>query len=302
MQVNRLFEIIYLLLNKKQMTAKELSEHFEVSQRTIYRDIEVLSQAGMPIYTSKGKGGGVGILSDHVLNKAVFTSEEKLEMLSALQSLNVLQVKNDNGLLTKLSRFFGQTHQNWIEVNFDDWGNRSGTKELWDAVKAAILQRRVIQFVYYSGKGESMERIVEPLKLVFKSQGWYLYGYCRTRQADRFFKLSRMRKPVASEESFDRMAPEQVFDRSQASPFAAEMLKVTLKFEQGAAFRIYDEFESYQPLEDGRFIVTFEMPKGDWLYGYLLSFGDAVEVIEPADVRKEVGNRLRRLSEKYDRG
>ncbi|MDR0286975.1 MAG: HTH domain-containing protein, partial [Clostridiales bacterium] len=122
MQVNRLFEIIYILLNKKMITAKELAEHFDVSQRTIYRDIDLLSLAGIPVYTEKGKNGGISLLPEFVLNKSILSEQEQNEILSALQGLSTVKTAETDQVLKKLSTIFNKNTVNWLDVDFSDWG------------------------------------------------------------------------------------------------------------------------------------------------------------------------------------
>ncbi|MGB8452142.1 MAG: HTH domain-containing protein [Anaerocolumna sp.] len=140
MQVNRLFEIVYILLNKNYTTAKELAEHFEVSVRTIYRDIDILCQSGIPIYTSKGKGGGIGLLDNFVLNKSVLSKMEQEGIISALQGLNATNYPDINQVLSKLNNLFGTKQNNWIEVDFSDWGESQ--KENFNLIKTAVIQKK----------------------------------------------------------------------------------------------------------------------------------------------------------------
>ena len=128
MQISRLFEIVYILMNKKNTTAKELSEHFEVSQRTIYRDIDTLSQAGIPIYTNKGKGGGIGLMEHFVLNKSVLSEQEQNDILSALQGFKVTSYSDTNQVLSKLNSLFGSKNTDWIEVDFSYWNSKEEDK------------------------------------------------------------------------------------------------------------------------------------------------------------------------------
>ena len=123
MKINRLFEIIYILLDKKKITAKELAEHFEVSTRTIYRDVEDISAAGIPIYMNKGRNGGISLLPDYVLNKTVLTEKEKNDILSAMQALDAFDESSVSLTLSKVSSFFGNNNQGYYEIDFDDWGN-----------------------------------------------------------------------------------------------------------------------------------------------------------------------------------
>ena len=168
MQTNRLFEMIYILLDKKLVTAKELAEHFEVSTRTIYRYVETLSGAGIPIYMSKGKGGGIALLPEFVLNKAVITEQEKEDILSSLTALGAVSLSDQRKTLEKMSGLFGGSDSNWIEVDFGFWADGEKEAALFQTIKQSILQKQVVHFLYINVKGERLAREVEPLKLVFK--------------------------------------------------------------------------------------------------------------------------------------
>ena len=147
MQINRLFEIIYVLLDKKSVTAKELAEHFGVSRRTICRDIDTLSTAGIPIYTERGKGGGIRLLPDFVLNKSLLSEQEQNEILSALHGLASIKTEGTDLILQKLSSIFGKTTTNWLEVDFPGW---SYENDYFNDLKVAISERRIAEFDYYN--------------------------------------------------------------------------------------------------------------------------------------------------------
>ncbi|WP_411168599.1 helix-turn-helix transcriptional regulator [Clostridium sp. MB05] len=298
MKINRLFEIIYILLDKENTTAKELAEHFEVSQRTIYRDIEDLSQAGIPIYMSKGKGGGISLLSNFVLNKAILSEEEKREILAAMQGLSAINENEFNGALSKLSSFLGGNNENWIEVDFSNWDKNNDLGEKFTTIKSAIINKKLLSFKYFGANGESLNRIVEPLKLVFKGQGWYLYGYCRKRNDNRFFKLTRINNLNTLSENFIRVIPNKVLIEEDKE-YDDALINLKLKINKKIAFRVYDEFPNYSLDENGDFIVNLKLSKGELLFGYIMSFGENIEVIEPVYIREELKKRLKCALSKY---
>lgn len=299
MQVNRLFEIIYILLENNIVTAKELAERFEVSQRTIYRDIEILSTAGIPVYMSKGKGGGISILPNFILNKAILTEEEKSEILSSIRAVNAISFNDSEPekVLRKLNNILGENDSDWIEVDFSNWANAEREKETFYNLKSAILSKKVVRFDYSSGKGENINREVCPLKLYFKGQSWYVYGYCRIRNDYRFFKLRRIKDLYISEERFNIKAPKNI--RKEDNIFNDEFITLKMRISSKMAYRIYDEFEYFKKLDDGSFIVTIEYPKGEWLFSYISSFGEECEVLEPQEMRKEIKNKIRKMLLNY---
>lgn len=298
MQINRLFEIIYILIDKKRVTSKELAEHFEVSTRTIYRDIDALSLAGIPIYMSKGRGGGISILDDYVLNKTVLTSEEKNEILSSLKALKSLSSSNSESAVNKLSSLFGNSNPDWIEIDFSSWYNSEKEQSIFEQLKSAIISRKVISFDYASAKGELTKRTVEPVKLCFKGMSKYLYAFCLLRNDYRFFKLSRIKNLETSDEKFFRDDIPKVFD--QKVDFYDEFIRLKLRISPTMTFRVYDEFDEFEIDEDGNFIVEIDYPKGEWIFYYISSFGSSCEVLEPLDIRESYKAELIKTLKNYN--
>lgn len=288
--MKRLFEIIYILLDKEKVTAKELAEHFEVSKRTIYRDIENLSEAGIPIYMTKGKGGGVRLLPNFILNKTVLSQEERKEALAILQGFAAVNNGNFDDNLSKLSNFLGGSSESWIEVDFSNWNKDDNLGDRFEKIKNTIINKKLINFTYYNSSGTYSNRIVEPLKLVFKGQGWYLYGYCRDKEDYRFFKLTRIDVINILSENFTRKIPNKVLLENTYEN--NNLVNIKFKLNKKMAFRVYDEFKDYSLDEEGNYIIEESFPLGEWLYGYIMSFGDKMEVLEPKEIREEVKKRL----------
>jgi len=295
MQIHRMFEIVYLLMHKKTVTAKELADHFEVSPRTVYRDIDTLCEAGIPVYTLKGKGGGIRLLDNFVLNKSMLSEQEQEEILSSLSGLNAVTGDMEQ-VLTKLSGFFNKTMPSWIEVDLSHWGEEHS--DHYQLLRAAILQRLVIRFVYFNSSSKKSIRTVEPLQLWFKHRTWYIKGYCRQKQAMRLFKLTRMKHIELLEEHFERELP-PLFHEQQASQAAA--VRLVLRIDASQAYRLYDEYDERQLTrdEDGNFIVTAEYPEDEWVYGHVLSFGHYAEVLEPVRLRTLISERLQLAAKRY---
>jgi len=300
MQINRLFEIVYILLDKKTITAKELSKHFEVSVRTIYRDVEALSISGIPIYTNKGKGGGISLIEDFVLNKSVLSEKEQNEILMSLQSINAMKFLDVEPVLKRLSTIFNKESDNWIDVDFSQWGSDDSEKEKFNILKTAIISTKLVSFDYFSSYGEKTLRTVEPLKLVFKGQGWYLYGFCRLKGEFRIFKIKRIRDMNLLDETFIRDLSIDICNEGDKS-YENKMVTLTLKIDKRMAYRIYDEFEQENIIKNlnGSFTATVTFPEGDWVYGYIMSYGDYAEVIEPKDIREIIKRKFQEGLRKY---
>lgn len=296
MHIERLFEIIYILLERKTVTASELAERLEISTRTVYRDIEKLSLAGMPVYMSKGKGGGISILPDFVLDKALLQETDKQDIASALNVLRSLSPEQEKPEHTKIKSLLGSGGKDWIEVDFSSW-SQPKEKEKFQLIKHAIFQGTAICFQYANGKGEQSIRTIEPLKLGFKSQAWYLFGYCKTRKENRFFKLSRIRDLALTGDTFQKEIPKQIFFKENS--FREEYVTLVMKLAPNVSYRAYEEFEHVQENSDGTLTVSCTYPKGIWLFGYIASFGTECEVLEPEQVRRDYKQDLENIIKKY---
>ena len=278
MSDSRLFKILYYLLDREHATAPELAAEFEVSPRTIYRDVEALSSAGIPIYTEPGRNGGIYLLQDFILDRAILSEDEKQEVLAAVQSIFATGYTGGKDMLTKLSALFHVNTRNWLEVDFSRWGKRAFDNSKFEIIKTAVIQCKEIKIVYENTNGERSKRIIQPLKISYKSKEWYLKAFCMEKQDFRIFKLNRIVALELLENTFvPRIYQESKNNLQQTYP------QIILLFSKEIAYRVYDEFDEteieYQ--ENGDLKVCVEMPVDTWLTGYLLSFGVQVEIIEP---------------------
>jgi predicted DNA-binding transcriptional regulator YafY len=298
MRLNRLFEIVYVLLNEETVTAKRLAERLEVSVRTVYRDIELLSASGIPVYMSKGRGGGIRLLDGFVLNKSVLSEREQKEILSALHGLKTIRDPDAGAVLSRLGALFGRRDYRWVDVDFSQWGGRR--EDVFAPLKTAVIERRIVAFDYVGSFGGKSAREAEPLQLWFKNRHWYVKAWCRTRQAFRIFKLSRMRNVRVTSRTFERGWDDAAWPNPEDAATRPEV-ELTLCLAPSAAHRVYDEFDESEitKLEDGRFIVKVSFPEDEWVYGYVLSFGDQAEVLAPAHVRDRLRARLENMLRHY---
>lgn len=299
MKNDRLFQIVNLLIRKKSITAPELAERFEVSVRTIYRDIETLSVSGIPIYTTPGKNGGIQIMEEYKLDRAMLTEEEQMLLLQSIQNLQMIG-GGSNELWTKLSALFQKEIKPWITVDFTRWGGEEGEdKEKFEMLKHAIWVKRVVTIQYCGAQGTSQKREICPLQLLYKSKDWYVYAFCRYRKDYRIFKLNRIFSIEEKEEYF-----EDEFNsvwQTQESGWKLKMTHVKLLFKAKAGFRVFDDFamKTIQIQENGDFLVEAEVPEGDWLYSYLLAYGEDVCVLEPPGVRQGVAQEALKVLRQY---
>ena len=298
MQVNnRLFEIVYILLQKKKITARELAEKFEVSTRTIYRDVETLSRANVPIYATQGKDGGIALLDRFVLNKTILSEEEQNQILFALQSMKNVSEQDEKGVLEKLSTLFNKAVSDWIKIDFSGWKKDSAQKVRFDMIKKAILNKSRIEFVYYNSNGEKSKRIAEPLQIWFKDKSWYLMSYCKLKEDYRIFKISRMKEIKMLREHFERELPKE--QKNKTRDF--KIISLKLEISKDMAYRVYDEFENEGIIKNknGDFVVKVEYPENEWVWSYVLSFGEYAKVLSPKRAKEIIKEKLQKSLENY---
>ena len=297
MRDSRLFRILYYVLEKGKVTANELSEKFEVSVRTIYRDIDVISSAGIPIYATQGKGGGIEIADDFVLKKSLLSEKEQEQILVALKGLEGINKQYENELLTKLSAFFKIKNTNWIEVDFTNWQRGNEYDELFNDIKLAIINKNIIRFTYFSSNEKETSREVKPIRLLFKGWDWYVYTFCLLRNEFRYFKLSRIRDLKILDENFEDSYEDVVLIKEMEYK---DTIRVKLKFDRKVAFRVYDEMRDIKEDEKGNLYAEIELPNDYNFYNYIFSFGESVEVLEPIEIRNNIRDMINKMSRIYN--
>lgn len=297
MKDNRLFRILYYILQKGKVTANELADKFEVSVRTIYRDIDSISSAGIPIYALQGKGGGIEIAEDFILSKSLLSEHEKQQIISALQGLDNTTKQHENELLTKLSALFKMKNTSWIEVDFNNWQNNKMYERTFNCIKSAILSKNIVSFTYFSSNEKETSRRVKPVRLLFKSQDWYLYAFCLLRNDFRYFKLSRIKNLEIHAEKFDDSFEDVVLKKEMLHE---NTVRIKVKFDRKVAFRVYDELnEKIIEDSDGNLYTEIEVPNDYNSYNYIFSFGDGAEVLEPKEIRMQIKEMINKMAEKY---
>lgn len=299
--IDRLIQIIFLLLRHENITAKQLAQELGVSTRTIYRDINTLSIAGIPITSQKGYGGGLSLLEGFALDKSYFTQEEQSNIIQALQILKSSHYPDADRTLNKVAGLFSHTLQSdWLEIDFSYWGSPEKERRNMTALERAVINKYVIKFTYYNSELTITEQTVEPLKLLFKSHSWYLIAFSRRREEIRTYKLSRIRNLQITDQLFDRTLPAD-FSLTPAYQEEYNIPLFKLRFSKKIAYKVYDEFqeEYIKKLEDGTLEVTFRYQLSDWTFLYLLSFGEYVEIIEPVEARMLLKEKAQKILALY---
>lgn len=302
MKIDRLIGILSVLLQKEKTTAPELAERFEVSKRTINRDIEDLCRAGIPIRTAQGTGGGISIMDGYRMDRTILTSKDMQMILAGLRSLDSVSGSSYYGqLMEKIQAGSSEfiTGRDSILIDLSSWYRDSLAPKI-EMIQDAIGDRRLIKFRYYAPSGES-ERTVEPYYLVFRWSSWYLWAWCLKRKDFRLFKLNRMDGVQITEKNFecrDATMP----DLSNEKIFPGG-IKVKALFEADQKWRLVEEFGTscFTENEDGRFLFTADYTDMENLITWILTFGDKAEVIEPEEVREKVRTTIETMIKNYRR-
>ena len=299
MAVDRLIGILAVLLREEQVTAAQLAERFEVSQRTIYRDIDRLCQAGIPLRSDRGKNGGISIMEGYAMDRTLLTDADRGAILAGLRSLDsVSGTGYYRQLMEKLPQAETGAADDCVVIDLASWYGPLLAPRLTE-LKDACLRRRLVRYTYCAPAGDSL-REVEPARLVFRWSSWYLFGWCRKRQDWRMFKLTRMLGLETLEDSFPpRPVPSPVAPVERIYPDA---LQASVRFDPAARWRLIDEYgpESFSQEPDGSLLFRRGFPDREELLRWVLSFQEQAELLEPEGLRRELADRLRKISRKYD--
>ena len=301
MKMERLIGILSILLQREKVTAPELAEQFEVSRRTIQRDIESLCRAGIPIATAQGTGGGISIMEGYRVDRTVLTGPEMGAILAGLRSLDsVSGTRRYAQLMEKLSAGTGGLMPGGAHMLIDlsSWYKTSLPPKI-ELIQSAIEQHRVICFTYFSPKEEAI-RTVEPYYLVFHWSTWYVWGWCRTREAFRLFKLNRMTELAAGDRFAPRAVPLPDLEPDHIFPIKYQ---VTVLFDRTCRWRLVEEYgaDRFTVEPDGRLHFTGGFPDADSVLSWVLTFGDKAELLEPEELRERLGALTKVLADRYRR-
>ena len=286
--------ILSVLLQEEKVTAPELAERFEVSRRTINRDIDDLLYAGIPIRTAQGTGGGISIAEGYKMDRTILTSKDMQMILAGLRSLDSVSGSSYYGQLmekiqARSSEFISGRES--ILIDLSSWYKNTLAPKI-STIQDAIENRHLLEFYYYAQSGEG-KRTIEPYYVVFKWTSWYVYGWCLKRKDYRLFKLNRMDQVKETIKDFScRNAP--VPNLSSELKYPRNIVLKAI-FTPDMKWRLVEEFGPgcYEELEDGRLLLIRNYADMDNLTMWMLTFGDKVEVIEPQELRK----RLKTMAE-----
>lgn len=309
MKIDRLVGIIMILLDKKRIGARELANMFEVSPRTIYRDIDAISMAGIPVRSISGAGGGFEIMQEYKIDNKVFSTDDLCALLTGLSSLSgILQNDEPACALAKVKSVIPAGKAKEVELKVrqicidpSPWIRNCDIKPKFEKIQQALKESKPLAFDYAALRGNQTARTVEPYQLVRKGSHWYLYGYCRKRNDFRFFRLSRMSNLQMQTETFalrDFQKPQLEFD----DILATMQTRIKLRIHKSVMDRALDfcTFEDFSPDGDEHYIVNFPFIENDYYYDILLSFGKQCECLGPPHVRENMKRRIHDIAAIYE--
>ena len=309
MKIDRLVSIILLLLEKERIGAQELADMFEVSPRTIYRDIDSINMAGIPVRATSGVGGGFEIMQQYKIDKKVFSTADLSVILMGLSSLsNMMRGDELVSALAKVKSFIPAERAKEIElltgqitIDLAPWSGNKSVQPYLELIKQAMQENKLLSFAYLDRVGNRIPRVAEPYQLVLKGNHWYWQGFCRTRNDFRLFKLSRTFNLMMLDETFvARDHPKPELDASDI--IAAKQIRIKLRIHKSILERVLDycNDEDISPDGEEHYTVRYPFIENDYYYDLLLGLGERCECLEPSRVRAEMKRKARAIAALYD--
>ncbi|MFD2413680.1 helix-turn-helix transcriptional regulator [Paenibacillus rhizoplanae] len=306
MKMDRLIALIMILLEHEQISARELAERLEVSRRTIYRDIETLNRAGLPIYTLMGAWGGVGLMKSYKVGKTLFTPQEIQNLQNGLHSYKQLFGRREMVYVAeKLNALYpdnaeGRPNAPFVMDLSLNQGNES-LRSLFGMIETAMNEHCVLTFAYTDARGQSSERRVEPYQVVFKESSWYLQAYCLDKKDYRIFKLARMSGLQVTKEQFVPKAFTPL-PMDGGDWLNQGWVDVTIRLERSVMDRVIERFGADHILrvDEHHCWAKYPIIANDYGYDRLLTFGDKCEVLGPPEIREGFKAYVVGILKKYD--
>jgi predicted DNA-binding transcriptional regulator YafY len=308
MRIDRMLSIVITLLQQEKISARELAEKFEVSVRTVYRDVDAINRAGIPIITHAGNSGGIGLMNTFKLDRRLLSMEDFIYILSSLKGINeTLDNKEIENAIDKISSLVPKDKSKFVESQLDQiifdmapWGYAKKQTDKVKLLHESIINKQILRFRYTDQNSRESIRTIEPMTLVFKGSTWYLFGYCLKRNDYRIFRLSRL---SSMELLVDKFTPRKMTYKEFAKRETGRenLVRHIFRFHPDVRQIVEDYFdEKYISVGKDKYITLNAMfPEGDWFVSGLLSYGDKVEVIEPKKLRKAILETVEKITGFY---
>ncbi|MCK8451614.1 helix-turn-helix transcriptional regulator [Bacillus safensis] len=309
MKIDRILSIVMLLISKKQIQAKDLAELHEVSVRTIYRDIETINQAGIPVVTTQGAGGGISLVDDYRLEKKLFTDDDIELILTALESMtSAYSFKESEHVLKKIKSLIPpqsdeSEKQHHVFIDLSSWGKDSQAEKKLQLIHTAASAHQFIQFTYRNAKGETLPRKVEPYTLVLKGRHWYLYAFCCVKNDFRLFKLTRMTDLITISAYF---RPKRI--KNEEKPWKdswheePSVTTLTLRLTEASVGKVKEWVDENELIicSDGTYLAALTVPQDDWLHSFLFHLGPDVDILSPQHIKEAFDLQLKQFMKRIE--
>ncbi len=297
MKIDRLLGILNILSQAEKVTAPELARRFEVSRRTINRDIEDLCMAGIPVVTQQGAGGGIYIQEGYKLDKSLLKSGELSNIVAALKGLGSVsrngEIKN---LINKIVSSESYAHD-VLAIDLSSFYKGSLSDKI-EMLKRAVSSAKVVEFTYFNRSGEYKRRI-EPYQIIYKWASWYVHGYCLYKNDFRMFKLNRLWDLTITKEDFTRRkVPQAVQD------FDAHLIddkKFEALFDKSVEYLVVETYGpgSYSETDEGKLRLEGFYTNVEYIISWILGFGDKMQILSPPDLAQEIKEIAENIAGKY---
>lgn len=309
MKINRIITIIMVLLQREKISGKELAEKLNVSLRTIYRDIQVIEGAGIPIITYQGSAGGISILKNYKISKGLFTKEDVIVLLKGLNLLSSPVLKESENLRTleKIKSFLSEqeldevaNNLNQLIIDLSPWFSKQNIDNKISIIRLALKEQLLLSFDYLSIRNKQATRLIEPYKLIFKEKEWYLQAFCLAKNDFRVFKLSKMSNIRETNTKFIKQTTPEAFSLFQTE-MKKKIFKIKLLIDESLLERILDfcDEKDIKKLNGQQYLVDFNFIDDDYSYGILLSLGHKCICLEPEHIRQKLVERAEKLVKSY---
>lgn len=310
MKIDRLLGILNVLANTDRITIQELAERFEVSKRTIFRDLNTLNESGVPIVTYSGIGGGVAVIEGYKLKSNILSKNDIKNAFTALSGL--MSINRNNDLINLIAKIIPEeastvfSESDYV-IDLSSWFKDSITQKKVTDLHEAIENHKCI-FMEYISKSSRKMRTIQPHKLVFKQSYWYLYGFCEENNEFRLFKINRIVSLKVLDKNFNCKPIEKIDFRNDfgAALFHPQDSKalytVRLEYYSSDEFFLTDKvdakfFQRKNNEEEG--YIIFKVSDLEWTADLVISMQDKVKVIAPLELKEKVKLRIKKMSEIY---
>lgn len=295
MKYRIMIKMLMLLMSRRKVTANEIADRFEISVRSVYRYVEELSVAGVPLDVARGRYGGIYIADTFKLPAGYFTRGEYAAIINALTAM--LSTVDDDELKSALEKIKREQKSDKRElavcgniiVDGGAWADLGKFPDKMKVCEQAVQGSLSLEIDYISREGEHSRRVIDPHVLIYKQNVWYVYAFCHSRQNFRTFKIGRIKGARFTGRSFEKreITKDEIplnFDYS-----SEQLIPVTLAIKKDALADVEEWLgvDNVEPYGDG-LIANVSLPDDDMLVDKILGYGGKVKVVAPAELKKRV--------------